>query len=347
MIHNTPLTSREEIGNNIKQKFISHMRSNGVVIATKDLSKYFAPNGRMIKRNTNPNFGIQYEEDINLQGAFGGDQVPEELTWISECEGNLILSNNNLISLEGCPEVVIGDFFLNKNNMDLLLLGFPKQVGTDRINSNIDLSHTKIVGLKYLPRVTNGSLSLIECYLNSLEDCPQTINGDFEIINNLGITTLQGGPTSVSGVMRCNETAITNFVHAPINPDFGGIVLPENMYLLAHAFRYLESWAGFRPALKDSKTASVIKYIEDQYELVKQSKTVDRTNETVKIIMGLGSYLEIRKSKPELDTSIEAREEYAAYNPSSLEDFKAKTETKEYEGVDINFIKMLKKALLK
>lgn len=346
MSYKAPLTTREEIGNNIKRNFISHMRSNGVTIATKDLSNYFAPNGRMIKRNINPKFGMTYEEDINLQGSFGGHEIPEELTWISECEGNLILSNNNLSTLEGCPEVVLGDFFVNKNPTPLLLLGFPKQVGTDKIDSNIDLSHSRISGLKYLPRATNGSLILTNCGLDSLEDCPQTIGRDFEIVSNVLLNTLQGGPTSVGGTMRCNDCALTDFIHAPINPDFGGIILPDSIYLAVHAFRYVSSWAGFKPAMGDKPTAQIIDYVEKQYALIKNSKP-DATNDTIKFISELGSYLEIRKSKPELDTSIEAREEFASYKPTSLEDLKAKSETKEYEGVDTNFIKMLKKALLK
>jgi hypothetical protein len=286
-----------------------------------------------------------YEEDINFNGLIG-NQIPDELTWISECEGNLDLSRNDLTTLEGCPEIVLGDISIEENRANLLLLGFPKQVGSDKISSSIDLSNSQITGLKYLPRLINGSLKIANCSLKSLEDCPQHIKGDFDIQSNHLITTLEGGPTNVGGIYKCFDTSVTNFIHAPINPDFGGFITQETITTTSYKYRYVESWAGFKPALNHKVTALLIDYVEKQYQLLSKSKPVF-TNDETRFIMKLGAYLEIRKSKPELDTSIEAREEFAAYNPTSLEDLKAKSDTKQYEGVDINYVKMLKKALLK
>jgi hypothetical protein len=290
-----------------------------------------------------------YEEDINLDGE-AGNQIPNELTWISECGNNLILKNNAFSTLEGCPEIVIGDIDISKNKGNLLLLGFPKQVGTDKIKSYIDFSLSEITGLKYLPRKINGSLYFTNCKLKSLEDCPQTIEGDFSIQDNAFIRNLENGPTVVKGIYRCGNTSVENFIYAPTNQDFLGFTMPSRINSAVHEFRYVESWAGFKPALNDEPTSILIKEIESQYAHYSSIPFGSRApliTDEARFIMKLGAYLEIRKSKPELDTSIEVREEYAAYNPTSLEDFKAKTETKEYEGVDINFIKMLKKALLK
>jgi len=343
------ITTREEIGNNLKPKFIGHMRDNGVVIPTAKLSDYFAPTGRMKKRNNNPQLGMVYEEDINLDGL-AGNAIPDELTWISECETNLILSNNAFTTLEGCPEIVIGDIDISKNKGNLLLLGFPKQVGSDNIKSYIDFTLSEITGLKYLPRKINGSIYFTNCKLKSLEDCPQTIEGDFSIQDNAFIRNLENGPTVVKGIYRCGNTSVENFIHAPTNQDFLGFTMPSSANSAVHEFRYVESWAGFKPALNDKPTSILINHIENQYAQYSSIPVASRApliTDEAKFIMKLGAYLEMRKSKPELDTSIEAREEFAAYNPTSLEDLKAKSDTKEYEGIDINYVKMLKKALLK
>lgn len=346
------VTTREQIGNTLKSKFISHMKANGIVIPTTKLGDYFAPNGRMKKRNVNPQIGMEYEDDIDCTQMIG-NQIPDELTWISECQGNLTLSNNSLTTLEGCPKTVLGDFILKENIGDLLLLGFPKQVGSDTIKSSINLSLSKITGLKYLPRTINGALSLAKCELASLEDCPQTINGDFNIQENELITTLEGGPKVVKGTYHCNYTSVKDFLHAPINPDFLGFKMVAGFDAAVKIYQKVESWAGFKPA-SDGSTSFLIKKVEEKYqEYLKyppqphQIASTSPLDSEIKFVKNLGTYLAIRKLKPELDTSIEAREEYAAYNPKSLEDFKSKSDTKQYEGVDINFIKMLKKALLK
>lgn len=340
------LTTRETIGNNLKPKFIGHMKANGIIVPTTKLGDYFAPTGRMKLRNTKPELKMSYEEDINLTGMIGGNELPEEMTWISQCEGELDLSNNAFTTLEGCPEVVLGNVSINGNGKNLLLLGFPKQVGSDKIESNIELINSQITGLKYLPRTTNGSLRMNNCRLTSLEDCPQTINGNFEIDDNSLITNLQDGPKFVKGYYKCYSTSIEDFVHAPINPDFKGFIMPPTIGTADNVFRYVSSWAGFKPAMDDQITNNLITYIEERYQTYLKNPISFSNNET-RFVMKLGAYLEIRKSKPELDTSIEAREEYMAYKPTSLEDFKAKSDTKQYEGVDINYIKMLKKALLK
>lgn len=341
------ITTRETIGNNIKQKFIGHMKQNGVVIPTAKLGDYFAPTGRMKKRNINPQLGMVYEEDINLE-AIAGNQIPDELTWISECEGNLVLKNNAFSTLEGCPEIVLGDLDISDNKGNLLLLGFPKQVGTDKYKSTINLFKSTITGLKYLPRVIHGSLLLGMCGLNSLEDCPQTIEGTFSIFGNYNITSLENGPKIVKHYYRCGDTSVENFIHAPTNPDFYGFMMPATINTAVYEYRYVQSWAGFKPAMNDSSTATLIEYVQGMYgQYSKNPNPAALVSDEAKFCIKLGAYLEMRKSKPELDTSVEAREEFAAYNPTSLEDLKAKSDTKEYEGIDINYVKMLKKALLK
>jgi hypothetical protein len=89
--------------------------------------------------------------------------------------GNFDCSFNDLISLEGCPELVGGSFFCYNNNLTSLE-GCPKSVGLNFWCSNNNLT--------------------------SLEGCPKSIGGDFYCSYN-NITSLEGTPESIRGQFYC------------------------------------------------------------------------------------------------------------------------------------------------
>jgi len=335
-------TTTKVIAQKMMKKLIAHMKANGIAINGMNQDKYFNPkSGRISIRNNNPQIGIPYEDNINLNNMLGDDpNIPNELTWISECEGDLNLSLNKLTTLEGCPQRIYGDFSVTGNTENLFLLGFPEEV-----KGNIDLTSTNVKGLKYLPRTIIKDLLMSGCSLTDLNGCPEIVNGNFDVSVNHDLLSLENGPSSVVGTYSSLFTTVENFIYAPTNPEFKGFNLMSTVSDSAQALPNVKCWAGFKPAMDDYKTKMTIQSILDLYTTHRKGSRINA--DISPIVIGLGTYLTIRESKPELDTSIEARKEYAMYNPSSLEDYKSKADTKQYEGIDINFIKMLKAALLK
>jgi hypothetical protein len=338
------LTTTKVIAQTMKKQLIAHMKANGMSINALNQDKYFNPkSGRITIRNNDPRLCIPYADDIDLTNLLGTDSnIPDELTWISECGGNLNLSHNNLSTLEGCPKKVYGDFELVYNGANLLLLGFPQKV-----DGNINLENTSIKGLKYLPRNVKN-LTMINCHIDNLDGCPEVINGNLDLTLNVNLKSLENGPSHVSGFLKCFLTDIENFIYAPINPDFKGFLLAEDTYESSQQFRPVNCWAGFKPAMEDANTKACVEQILRIYpEIQKGVNSLKLGRVALDMIKKLGTYLTIRESKPELDTSIEARKEYALLNPTSLEDYKSKSDTKQYEGIDTKFLRMLKAALLK
>ena len=83
-----------------------------------------------------------------------------------EVSGYFSCSNNQLTSLEGCPETVGGGFYCNGNQLTSLE-GCPKTVG--------------------------GHFSCSNNQLTSLEYCPETVGGDFSCHSN-NLTNFDGLP---------------------------------------------------------------------------------------------------------------------------------------------------------
>jgi len=96
-------------------------------------------------------------------------------------ENNFDLSDLQLVSLVGCPRVVKGSFWCEKNELQTLE-GGPTEVDLDYI-----------------------------CSINalvSLRGAPSLINGNFSCYNNM-LPSLNGGPTQVNGVYNCSGNQLT------------------------------------------------------------------------------------------------------------------------------------------
>ena len=95
--------------------------------------------------------------------------------------------NNQLTSLEGCPESVSGDF---------------------------DCSDNQLTSLKYCPESVSGHFSCSYNQLTSLKYCPESVSGHFSCSHNQ-LTSLKYCPEKVSGDFYCNNNQITNFDGLP------------------------------------------------------------------------------------------------------------------------------------
>jgi len=88
-------------------------------------------------------------------------------------EGSFYCNNNQLTSLEFCPEQVDGDF--NCYNNILTSLEFcPEYVG-----GYFYCSYNELTSLKYCPKTIDGDFSCRNNQLTSLEFCPEYVGGYF------------------------------------------------------------------------------------------------------------------------------------------------------------------------
>lgn len=87
---------------------------------------------------------------------------------------------NDLRSLEGLPDKILGSLLLTGNTNLQSLKGFPKTVG-----GNIELQHCGLTSLEGLPDRIFGHLFLSDNYqLKSLKGIPKEINGNLVLYNN-------------------------------------------------------------------------------------------------------------------------------------------------------------------
>lgn len=99
--------------------------------------------------------------------------------------GNFCCENNKLTSLVGGPETVGGDFWCRVNRLTSLI-GAPRTVG-----GNFDCSSNKLSSLKGSPSTVGGAFYCHLNYLTSLDGGPTTVSGNFNCCWN-NLTSLNG-----------------------------------------------------------------------------------------------------------------------------------------------------------
>ena len=104
--------------------------------------------------------------------------------------GNFDCSNNNLISLRGCPRKVEGFFNCNYNHLKSLE-NCPVEVG-----SSVYCFRNNLKSLVGAPKKVGGSFYCSNNQLKSLEGAPEKVEGDFDCSHNK-LTSLEGAPKEV------------------------------------------------------------------------------------------------------------------------------------------------------
>lgn len=123
---------------------------------------------------------VNVDGDVNISDR-GLDKIPVKFGRVSgyfDCS-----LNNNLVTLEGSPRSVGGDFY----------------------SSNINLTN-----LKGAPESVGGDFYCTHSKLTSLEGAPNSVARDFVCRSNR-LTSLEGAPNSVGGGFFCNNNKIIDF----------------------------------------------------------------------------------------------------------------------------------------
>ncbi len=92
--------------------------------------------------------------------------------------GNFGCYDNNLVSLDDCPEVVGGDFYIYNNNL-VDLKGCPKEICGDFYCYN-----NLLTSLEGCSNIVGGNFNCNINKLTSFKGCPQHIGGNFNCRNN-------------------------------------------------------------------------------------------------------------------------------------------------------------------
>jgi hypothetical protein len=149
--------------------------------------------------------------------------------------GNLLLAGLDLISLVGCPQVVMGNFSCLRNHLKTL------EGGPTHVTGYYNCAHNNLISLKgapqhiannfycnnnQLPTLADGPVKVEGGYdcqenrLTSLVGCAEVIEGDFNALGNSHLVSLKGGPRFVGGdvyLSDCsNLTSIRDiYLHLP------------------------------------------------------------------------------------------------------------------------------------
>ena len=130
---------------------------------------------KICKRYDINNYTINSDGSIDVNGTVylyhkGLTNIPLKFNKVS---GSFICSNNNLISLDGCPKEVGGEFNCSDNQL-ISLDGCPKEVGDD-----FDCSINPITTMKGVSKIIKGNFTCRNCKLENLNFCPEAQYYDF------------------------------------------------------------------------------------------------------------------------------------------------------------------------
>jgi hypothetical protein len=143
--------------------------------------------------------------NVNLNGNLGLKKLPVKFKLV---DGYFDISNNNLTSLEGCPDTVTKDFNCSNNNLTSLL-DSPYKVG------DFDCSNNKLVNLSHCPKEVSGFFDCSSNQIISIKGSPRTIKGHFKCSNNK-IASLKGGPKYIETYFDCSHNFLKDLSGGPL-----------------------------------------------------------------------------------------------------------------------------------
>jgi len=165
----------------------------------------------------NDDGSIDVDGDVDLSKR-GLERIPIKFI---EVTGDFYCYENNLTSLEGCPETVGGDFNCSHNKL-ISLEGGPKKVGGD-----FECARNNLTSLKGSPKKVGDGFYCYYNNLTSLEGCPKEVSGYFSFHNN-NLTSLEGGPERVGWHFNCTRNNLTSLVGFPLYFNTDKSVLTKN-----------------------------------------------------------------------------------------------------------------------
>ena len=151
-----------------------------------------------------PSFGEIINGDENLSHGFF-KEIPKELRNIRGVDGDFILNNNRLTSLEGSPTDVEGSVYAAFNELETLE-GSPEMVDGD-----FKVDNNNLKNLKGLPKDITGDLHINMNPLESLEGAQDTSVGGTVFVGGWPIRKV-GGPKERPPYMETDKV-IAAFKH--------------------------------------------------------------------------------------------------------------------------------------
>lgn len=124
----------------------------------------------------NDDFTIDVNGNVNLFRR-NLKELPDYIQF-GVVRGNFVCTDNNLISLRGCPREVGKSFYCEKNKLTSLK-GAPKKVGGD-----FDCTYNKLTSLEGSPKEVGWTFDCRYNRLTSLEGAPKEVEGYFDCSNN-------------------------------------------------------------------------------------------------------------------------------------------------------------------
>ena len=119
--------------------------------------------------------------------------------------GSFWCNDNQLISLEYCPETVGGGFDCSNNQLTSL------EYGPKTVNGYFNCRNNELTSLEFCPEYINGNFDCRNNELTSLEHCPEHVGGYFDCSYNQ-LTSLEFCPETVDGFFWCNNNPWTNVI---------------------------------------------------------------------------------------------------------------------------------------
>lgn len=150
-------------------------------------------------------FHVSVQGNVNLNDKLKGQNLP---ILFDRIEGYFDISNNNLTSLVGCPNVVAKDFNCSKNKL-ASLFDCPVEVG------EFDCSHNLLKNLSYGPKEVKGNYNCSFNELTSIKASPRTIKGYFRCNDNK-LASLDGGPKNIDDDFDCSHNFLERLNGGPI-----------------------------------------------------------------------------------------------------------------------------------
>ena len=122
--------------------------------------------------------------------------------------GDFYCGNNQLKTLEGCPEEVGGDFYCYNNQLTTLE-GCPEEVGGD-----FKCFRNKITSLKGGPQYVSKTFNCGNNQLTSLKGAPKSIGNTF-YCNDNKLTSLKGAEETIYNNIDCSVNKIYKLDFVP------------------------------------------------------------------------------------------------------------------------------------
>ena len=149
------------------------------------------------------NYTINPDESIDVDGYvhLSNRELKKIPLKFRNVRGNFYCYDNQLTSLEGCPQSVSGNFYCYENQLTSLE-GCPQSVsGGFYCNSN------QLTSLEGCPQSVGGNFSCSINQLTSLEGCPQSVGGGFYCYSNK-LTDFNGFPEYWTGIVSFNGNPV-------------------------------------------------------------------------------------------------------------------------------------------